>query len=368
YDWNFAARCFEQIKGFGSYGFPESHAASFARLVYVSSWIKCFHPAIFACALLNSQPMGFYAPAQIVRDAGEHHVHLRGIDINHSDWNNTLERDDNNQLALRLGFRQIEGFQESWGIAIARARDTDFRDAEDLKRRANLPSRALKLLADADAFRSIRMDRRAASWAVRRLPDDAPLPLFAAAYARELADEADAALPPMHLAEHIVADYQTTHLSLKGHPMAMLRPYFSAQHVLSCAEAAMKTDAAFVRVAGVVLVRQRPGKGNAIFITLEDETGITNVVLWARQFEKMRRAVMASRLMLVEGRIQKSPEGVVHLMASHIIDSTDALTLLSQTHLPTVPLSRADEFIRPQQPRATHPRQVRILPGSRDFH
>ena len=250
---------------------------------------------------------------------------MRGIDINHSDWDNTLERGDNSKLALRLGFRQIDGFQESWGIAIAQARDNDFRDVEDLKRRANLPARALKLLADADAFRSIRMDRRAASWAVRRLPDDAPLPLFAAADARELADEIDAALPSMHLAEHIVADYQTTHLSLKGHPMAMLRPHFSAQHVLSCAEATVKPDAAFVRVAGVVLVRQRPGKGNAIFITVEDETGITNVVLWARQFERLRRAVMASRLMLVEGRIQKSPEGVVHLMASHIIDRTDAL-------------------------------------------
>ena len=368
YDREFAARCFEQIKGFGSYGFPESHAASFARLVYVSSWIKCFHPAIFACALLNAQPMGFYAPAQIVRDAREHGVKVRAIDINHSDWDNLLERDEAGALALRLGFRQIDGFQESWGVAIAQARDVFFESAEDLKRRAQLPARALKLLADADAFRSCEMDRRAALWAVRRLPDDAPLPLFAAADARELAAETDTPLPAMRLGEHIVADYQTTHLSLKGHPMAMLRPHFSALHALSCAEISMKADGAFVRAAGIVLVRQRPGKGNAIFITIEDETGITNIVLWARQFEKLRRPVMVARLMLVEARVQKSPEGVVHLMASHIIDRTDALALLSQIHSPEVPLSRADEFVRPQHPRASHPRQVRILPRSRDFH
>ncbi len=368
YQREFAQRCFEQIKGFGSYGFPESHAASFAKLVYISSWIKCFHPAVFACALLNSQPMGFYAPAQIVRDAREHGVEARAADINLSSWDNTLERGARGGLVLRLGFRQISGFRESWAVQIEQARGADFTDAEDLKRRARLPARALNLLADADAFRSAGLDRREALWAARRLPDDSPLPLFAAADARELGPDADAALPGLELAENIAADYQTMHLSLKGHPMALLREEFRAARVLTCAEVSARPDGAWARTAGIVLVRQRPGKGNAIFITIEDETGIANIVLWARQFEKFRRAVMAARLMVVEGRVQKSPEGVIHLMASHIADRTDALMRLAGTRQPPKFLARADEILRPQIPRGGHPRNVRILPGSRDFH
>jgi error-prone DNA polymerase len=370
YDRAFAQRCFEQIKGFGSYGFPESHAASFAKLVYVSSWIKCHHPAVFACALLNSQPMGFYAPAQIVRDAQEHGVEVRPVDVGHSDHDCTLERRADGSLALRLGLRQVDGIGEEAGRAIAAGRGTGFRGVEDLARRTRLPARTLRRLADADAMRSLGLDRREALWAVRRLPDDAPLPLFAAADARELGDEPPAGLAPMGHGEHVAADYQTAHLSLKAHPMAVLRPILAAERIATCAEVRAMGHGAWARNAGVVLVRQRPGNGNAIFVTLEDETGVTNVVLWARTFERFRREVMAARLLLVEGRVQRSPEDVVHLLAHRVHDRTDVLRRLSDTDEPAVRLSRADEFVRPQQPRgqSAHPRNVRILPRSRDFH
>ncbi len=370
YERGFAQRCFEQIKGFGSYGFPESHAASFAKLVYISSWIKCHHPAVFACALLNSQPMGFYAPAQIVRDAQEHDVEVRPVDVNHSDHDCTLERRGDGKLALRLGFRQIDGIGEEAGHTIAARRGAGYADIEDLARRTRLQARMLRRLADADAMRSLGLDRREALWAVRRLPDDAPLPLFAAADARDLGPEPETRLDPMPLGEHVAADYQTVRLSLKAHPMQILRPIFRAERILSSADLAARPHGAKARCAGIVLVRQRPGKGNAIFITLEDETGIVNVVLWARLFERFRRDVMASRLMLVEGETQKSPEGVVHLMARRVEDRTDTLKRLSDIHETRTEFAHADEFLHPQHPRgpSSHPRNVRILPRSRDFH
>jgi error-prone DNA polymerase len=376
YEPDFAKRCFEQIKGFGSYGFPESHAASFAKLVYISSWLKKHYPAAFACALLNAQPMGFYAPAQIVREARENGgVEPRAVDINRSDWDNLLEEiassetaDGRKVFALRLGFRQIDGFAEEWGLRIAAACGNGYDGVEELMRRARLPARAMRLLADADTFRSLGLDRREALWAVRRLPDDESLPLFAAARARELGEETAEALPVMPHPEHVVADYQTMRLSLKGHPMAILRPRFRGEGILSCEEANALPDGSPARTAGIVLVRQRPGKGNAIFITLEDETSIVNIVLWASQFERFRREVMAARLMLIEGVIQKSPEGVVHLMAQRVIDRTADLLSLSDTHHPNTALARADEIARPQPPRGRHPRDVRILPRSRDFH
>ncbi|HEU4961119.1 MAG TPA: OB-fold nucleic acid binding domain-containing protein, partial [Sphingomonas sp.] len=401
YERDFAERCFKQIEGFGSYGFPESHALSFARLVYVSAWLKCHHPAVFACALLNSQPMGFYAPAQIVRDARVHGVKVCAVDVNASDWDNGIEMIRHAGLvpaptasqarslrmeerppeqvrgdgpALRLGFRQIGGFREEWANTIAAARAAEpFGSIEALARRAALPSRALKLLADADAFGSLGLDRRAALWEVRRTPA-AELPLFAAARARELGEEPDAALPAMSKAEHVVADYQTTRLSLKDHPMTFLRAMLAAEGVSSCAETDTAKAGARVSTAGIVLIRQRPGKGNAIFITIEDETGITNIVLWARRFELWRRPVMAARLMQVEGVVQRSREGVVHLMASRIIDRTELLDTLTDYGSPPTPLSRADEFVHPQHPRGPapephrHPRNVRVLPRSRDFH
>jgi error-prone DNA polymerase len=372
YTQDFAERCFKQIEGFGSYGFPESHAQSFARLVYVSSWIKHYHPAVFACGILNSQPMGFYAPAQLVRDAREHGVEVRAVDVNASGWDNNLERRENGSLALRLGFRQVDGFREEWAEQIALARATPFASVEELARRTNLPSRALRLLADADACRSMGLERRPALWDARRVRQGV-LPLFGAAETDELGAEEDEQLPPTPLVEHVLTDYQTTRLSLKGHPMAFLRRDFEREGVLSAAQVAAAKNGAIVRTAGVVLIRQRPGKGNAIFITLEDEGGIVNILLWARHFERQRRAVMASRLMLAEGEVQRSKEGVIHLMATHIVDRTAMLDRLGSDRGFDPDVCRADEVRHPQLPRghATqhgHPRNVRILPKSRDFH
>ncbi len=362
YDPEFAQRCFKQIEGFGSYGFPESHAIAFARLVWVSSYLKCRYPAAFAAALLNAQPMGFYAPAQIVRDAAEHGVEVRPIDINASNWDNTLEAGN----GLRLGLRQITGFRETWAERLAAARP--FAGIEDLARRAVLPSRALRLIADADACRSVGLDRRAALWEARRTPGDA-LPLFEAAAARELGEETPASLPPMALGEQVAADYQTIRLSLKAHPMALLRSLFDGDNVLTCAATSAALNGVTVRTAGVVLVRQRPGKGNAIFVTLEDETGITNVVIWARLFERYRRAIMAARLMVVSGKLQRSPEGVIHLMATRIEDRSAILSRLSDTHSTDPEPARADEALHAGYPRHHgHPRNVRVLPRSRDFH
>ncbi len=410
YQRDFAERCYRQIEGFGSYGFPESHALSFARLVYVSSWLKCFHPAIFCAAILNSQPMGFYAPAQLVRDAVEHGVTVLPVDVNASEWDNDIQsspergggplakgeggrktstnisfgevplphpragKESVDSPKVRLGFRQIDGFRESWGRDIAA--NAPYNNIEDLARRAGLPPRALRLLADADACRSHGQDRRTAGWEVRRTPP-AQLPLFAAADAPELGREPDVALPAMPLSEQVAADYQTTRLSLKDHPMTFLRSLFASEGVRSSAQAAAMRDGRRASVAGVVLVRQRPGKGNAIFVTIEDETGITNALMWARDFEANRRAVMASRLMVLHGVIQRSEEGVVHLMTTRVDDRTHELKRLSEDHQPTLTLSRADVFLHPQHPRGpdgsqtprhSHPRDVRVLPKSRDFH
>lgn len=370
YERDFAQRCFGQIKGFGSYGFPESHAAAFAQLVYVSSWLKCHHPAVFACALLNSQPMGFYAPAQIVRDAQEHGVEVRPVDVNFSAYDNTLERREDGSLALRIGFRQIDGMHEADANMLVARRGAGYASIQDIRERGRVSSPMLRRLADADAFRSLTQDRRAALWDVRRLPDSDVLPLFAAADARELGTEPESHLPEMPLREHVAADYQTVRLSLKGHPMQILRPMFESERVLSCKQTEQLKDGRWARTAGVVLVRQRPGNGKAIFITLEDETGITNVLLWARVFERYRAEVMGARLLLVEGRVQKSKEGVTHLMGARVTDRSAELARLSEDHHPEIELTRADEVKHPQRGDAmfVHPRDVRILPKSRDFH
>ena len=357
YEAAFAERCFKQIEGFGSYGFPESHALSFAKLVYVSAWIKCHQPAVFACALLNSQPMGFYAPAQIVRDARVHGVEVRHMDVNASSWDNSLERDAAGAPALRLGFRQIGGFRAEWAGRIAAARALGaWGNIEELARRACLPSRALRLLAEADAMQSLGLSRRDALWQARRTPTD-ELPLFAAAAARELGEEPDMALPTMPDSEEVVADYQMNRLSLRQHPMHFLRDQLRARGILSSAEAASAKPGSRVRVAGVVLIRQRPGKGNAIFVTLEDETGVTNLLIWARTFETMRQPVMSARLMIAEGVLQRSPEGVIHLMTNRVADASHLLGQLEEAQA------------EPTEPdRARHPRNVRVLPKSRDFH
>jgi len=392
YKREFAQNCFEQIKGFGSYGFPESHAASFAQLVYVSSWLKYWHPDAFCCGLLNSQPMGFYAPAQIVGDARKNRVKVREIDVSHSCAQNTLEEKDGDYCAVRLGFRQIDGFKwndpdkpketDDWADRIVAARQRrPFTSLEDFARDTALPKRALILLADADGFRSIGLDRRAALWAVRRLPDDVPLPLFTTAAAREQPDEQAQPLPSMPLAEHVVADYQTIRLSLKGHPMEFLRARFEREGVIACSSVSDDRDRQHVRCAGLVLVRQRPGSAKGVvFLTLEDETGIANIVVWPKVMERFRKEVMGSRLILVEGTIQSSPEKVVHLVAEKLVDrSHDLIALANDTPRRKQPLpvgpalieplndDRRDHPNNPAQ-KIRHPRNVRILPPSRDFH
>ncbi len=368
YEQEFAERCFAQIEGFGSYGFPESHAASFAHLVYVSSWIKCHHPAVFACALLNSQPMGFYAPAEIVRDAREHGVDALGPDIAHSDWDNTLARNTCGVLALRLGFRQIDGFHEDWARAIEDNRGYGYGSFAEFVRRGELPKKALMVLADADAFRSFGMDRREALWAVRRLPDQHTLPLFAAQRMRELPAEHTAPLPVMPLSEHVLADYQTTRLSLKGYPTQFLRDAFAAEGLKTCAQVEATRDGKPVRCAGIVLVRQMPGDAGVVFITLSDETGITNVVVWPRIFELFRREVMGGRLLLVEGTVQNA-DNVVHLVAARIIDRSADLARLSEEPIRPIQGRLEDlAYQRPDSRTPRHPRNVRVLPKSRDFH
>ncbi len=364
YERDFAERCFKQIEGFGEYGFPESHAQAFGWLAYVSSWLKCHYPAVFTCALLNSQPMGFYAPAQLVRDAQQHGVEVRPIDVQASDWYSGLE----GERILRLGFDRIDGFREEWARALIAARqDSALRDMEDIARRAGMPARALHLLADADALQSIGRNRREAGWDARRVPP-AQLPLFAAQDLPELGREADPMLPAMPLSEQVAIDYQTHRLSLKGHPMQFLRSHFTAKGAIDCASVNAARDGAKVKVAGVVLIRQRPGKGNAVFITIEDESGIVNALLWAREMEKQRRAVMGSRLMLIEGEVQRSKENVVHLMVDCVTDASQALDWLQDQ-----PMMRGDEITHPVLSRPApsprrHPRDVRILPPSRDFH
>ncbi|ODM72456.1 error-prone DNA polymerase [Bradyrhizobium elkanii] len=470
YSPDFARSCFDQIKGFGSYGFPESHAASFAQLVYISSWLKHHHPDAFCCGLLNSQPMGFYAPAQIVGDARKNGVTVREVDVSHSFAQNTLEEKVGDHCAVRLGFRQIDGFhwldedeerlkqlqlsfrdvrsadvhesgrhermgslppcggelergvshdhrpcglpfsltsrasfarlgprkgggnpptsraaldgELDWADRIVAARNRrPFTSLEDFARDTGLPKRALILLADADAFRSLGLDRREALWAVRRLPDDVPLPLFEAATAREQPDEGAKPLPEMPRPEQVVADYQTIRLSLKGHPMEFLREMFTRERVVACHIINLSNDRRRVRCAGVVLVRQRPGSAKGVvFMTLEDETGIANIVVWPKVMEQYRKEVMGARLILVEGYIQSSPEGVTHLVAQRMTDrSHDLIGLANESLSRKHPVPAGPALIEPlnddrrdhgdnSPQKIRHPRNVRILPPSRDFH
>ncbi|RIJ33109.1 error-prone DNA polymerase [Henriciella mobilis] len=395
YEKAFAQRCFDQVKGFGEYGFPESHAASFALLVYVSSWLKCHHPDVFCAALLNSQPMGFYAPAQIVRDAREHGVEVREADVNLSDWDNTLEPasrpagtrftgheetpKQTAKLAVRLGFRQVDGLGEDEMEQMLQARLGGFDAPEDIRRRAGITRRAMELLAAADAFRSMRLDRRAALWAARGEAAGKPLPLFAAADTAEQGGEARTPLPEMPLSEHVLQDYQTTRLSLKEHPMSFLRAHYRSLRTISTKEAVDLRNGSRVQTAGIVLVRQRPGSASGVcFITLEDETGIANLVVWPNVFERFRAVVMGARIIFVKGRVQRA-DNVTHIVAEQLIDRTDDLGLLSETTLSDPlrhALDRADEVVRPipdrkgPEPRNlhTHPRNVRVIPKSRDFH
>jgi error-prone DNA polymerase len=363
YERTFAQNCFNQIKGFGSYGFPESHAASFALLVYVSAWIKKFHPAAFATALLNSQPMGFYAPAEIVRDAQEHGVEARHVDVNRSEWDNILESSPGNPLALRLGFRQIDGFSEEWWTKFINPhRGNGFSNFDSFVRRTKLPKRALIVLAEADCFRSLGLDRRESLWMVRRLPDDDSLPLFSSQFVEDLPEESIAPLPVMPLGEHVLADYRMLRLSLRAHLMQFLRDLFREEGVSSCAEIASAPDGMHATCAGIVLVRQMPGDAGVVFVTLSDETKIANVVVWPRVFEQFRREVMGARLLLVEGKVQRSPENVVHLVAERFIDRTAELDRLSEDRIKAAPAQMPGARLH------RHPRNMRTVLKSRDFH
>ena len=354
YDQDYAERCFRQIEGFGSYGFPESHAASFAHLVYVSAWIKKHHPAAFCAALLNSQPMGFYAPAEIVRDAREHDVVVHPVDVNFSAWDNTIEPGP----SVRLGFRQVDGFREDWAKTLVVMRDNGYQSVESLAKRTSLPQRALIILADADSFQSLASDRREMLWAVRRIADPTGLPLFDAQFVDAQEPEEMAPLPVMPLSEHVLADYQMLRLSLRAHLMEFLRDVFRAEGVLTCAEINQAPDGMKAASAGIVLMRQMPGDAGVVFVTLSDDTGVSNVVIWPRLVELFRREIMGARLLRVDGKIQRSPEGVVHLVAERVSDRTCELERLTE-----------DEESHGQgAPTHRHPRNLRIVPKSRDFH
>ncbi len=402
YDAAFAQRCFDQVKGFGEYGFPESHAASFALLVYVSSWLKCHHPDVFCAALLNSQPMGFYAPAQIVRDAREHGVKVHEVDVNFSDWDNIIEArstaysqcvqgagaDASNgmqnngiepALPVRLGFRQIDGLREDEIDKLVQARGDGYETPDDILRRAGVSRSTMETLAAADAFRSMGLDRRKALWAVRGEAVGKTLPLFAAADTAEQGRDAQTELPLMPKSEHVIQDYQTVRLSLKDHPMSFLREGYRKAGALSTEEACAVVNGRRVKTAGVVLVRQRPGSASGVcFITLEDETGIANLVVWPKVFERFRSIVMGARILMVSGRVQKA-DNVTHIVATHLEDRTSDLGLLTEDYQRDPlknALDRADEVQKPIPERkgmpsssgARHPRNVRIIPASRDFH
>ena len=404
YDPEFAVRCFNQIKGFGEYGFPESHAASFAHLVYVSSWLKCHFPAAFACGLLNSQPMGFYAPAQIVRDAREHGVAVLPVDVNCSGWDCGLEnpprngegnhvehgggapsdwrtlsmsrvppvplhpdpagrgpppRSGEDLIALRLGLRQIDGLPEHAAARLVAAREAGgpFADVAALRERAGLSPAIIERLAAADAFTSLGLPRRQALWDARSIIAAPDLPLFAHAKARDQGSERQAThLPQMPLSEEVVADYQTQRLSLKAHPLAFLRASLADRGFAACAELRTRKFRAMVQVAGVVLVRQRPGSAKGVvFLTLEDETGVANIVVWPDLKTRFRKAVMGGRLLEVHGRVERDDE-VIHVIAAHIRDASADLARLS------------DGLAVTGEGHSGHPRSVRVIPKSRDFH
>jgi error-prone DNA polymerase len=369
YDEDFARRCFDQIKGFGDYGFPESHAASFAKLVYVSSWMKCHYPAAFACALLNSQPMGFYAPAQIVRDAREHGVEVRGVDVDFSDWECTLEPCGRG-FALRLGLRQVEGMRAEAAHRIVAARDMPFADVADLKERARLDRGTVRRLAAADAMRNMGLDRRQALWQAQGLKDAPALPIFEHAAAGDEGAEPVVALPAMAQAEHVVADYQTLRLSLKAHPMRFFRRSLKRKGFSCTDELPGMRHGQKVSLAGLVLVRQKPGSAKGVcFITLEDEAGVANLVIWPKLFETWRAIIMSARLLVVKGRVQ-SDGRVIHVVAEGLENGTDRLDALAQEKVPAT-FARGDEVIHPvpgQVGGRRHPRDVRVIPKSRDFH
>jgi len=366
YEREFAEHCFRQIEGFGEYGFPESHAASFALLVYVSCWLKCHYPDVFCAAILNSQPMGFYAPAQLVRDAREHGVEIRAVDINCSDWNATLEPDAEDQPlparhremkgimkhshAVRLGLQHVKGFGQAEAEQLMQNRGRGYDSVRDLWMRSGLPRRSIEQLAEADCFRSIGLDRRDALWAVKALDPLSSaerLPLFAAADTRDLQSEPDVDLPPMPLGEQVINDYQSLSFSLKAHPISFLRQWLARFGTRPNVDLAEIRSGRQVKVAGLVLVRQRPGSAKGVvFETIEDETGVANIIVWPKVFEKFRAIVLGSRCVGVRGKLQNE-DGVIHVVADYLEDLTPMMAQISDRTDEMGGLANADEVRRP---------------------
>ena len=376
YDPKFVESCFGQIEGFGEYGFPESHAASFALLVYASAWMKCHYPDVFCAAILNSQPMGFYQPAQLVRDAREHGVEVREADVNFSHWDCTLEpaSTGSHRFAVRLGLRQIEGLSEKEMKSLIAARSNGYASIERLSSVDGVSHSAIERLAAADAFRSMGLDRRAALWSARRLRTIGPaggkdrlsasasetLSLFDTRLGDELFPEPAIALPPMLLPEHVAEDYATTGLSLKAHPVAFFRERLTRLGVIPNAatrDVGKTRNDQNIFVSGLILTRQMPGGKKVVFVTLEDETGIANIIVWPKVFAKNRRTVMSARFLAVRGRLQRAGE-VVHILAESFIDLSEELALLREPDL----------FEKSSPDSATLLRAEPLPLKSRDFH
>jgi len=365
YTLEYAQRVFRQLEGFGSYGFPESHAVSFALLVYVSSWIKCYYPDVFACALLNSMPMGFYQPAQIVIDAQQHGVNMLPVDINHSVWDNTLEVRAGKFYALRLGFRQVKGLrQEEMNVLIEQRRE-QYISVQQL-REAGITDAVLERLADADAFRSLGLDRRNALWQVATKDHQRN-----ALVRNTHEEEKNISLPTMALSEHVVYDYASTSLSLKAHPVSFVREELKQLNILTASELASTKNGQQVKTAGLILVRQRPGTANGIcFITLEDETGTSNLVVFAKLFDTYRKEIIQSRLLMVEGTLQK--EGaIVHVIVKKCYNISRLLGKLTSSKediFSDTTMSRSDETTSPfLKKKDSVGVQTKIFPEGRNF-
>ncbi|MDB5705470.1 MAG: dnaE2 [Sphingomonas bacterium] len=375
YEKEFAEKTFKQIEGFGSYGFPESHAASFALIAYASSWIKCHHPDVFCAALLNAQPMGFYAPAQIVRDARQHDVEVRPIDVNHSRWDCTLEPTDGKYLAVRLGLRMARDLSNGDGAAIVTARgDTRYASIEEIQRRAQVGRGALDRIGEADGFGSLEQSRRSGLWQVKGLRD-APLPLFAAADERDgmLRDEAvepEVLLTPMGEGAEVVEDYRASGLSLRAHPLAFLRDELTRRRMISCAQLRSVKDGRYVELAGIVLVRQKPGSAKGVmFITLEDETDVANLVVWTKVFETNRRTVLSASMMGVRGQVQREGE-VIHIIARRLDDLSPLLASVGNRAdvADIYRVSRADVVKNPLTPDPRDPAQHPLGRAAREIY
>jgi len=373
YSAEFAEKTFSQLEGFGSYGFPESHAASFALIAYASSFVKCHYPDAFCAALLNSQPMGFYAPAQIAGDARKHGVEVRPVCVNCSRWDCTLEPiGDGDRHAVRLGMRMVRGLATVNAAKITAARaDQPFDSVDDMWRRSGVPAAALVELAEADAFLpSLGLERRDALWAIKALRDE-PLPLFAAAAEREARtiaeqQEPDVELRAMTEGHNVIEDYTHTGLTLRSHPISFLRKDLTRRSIVTCQEAMSARDGRWLMTAGLVLVRQKPGSAKGVmFITIEDETGPANIVVWPKLFERRRRVVLGSSMMAINGRIQREGE-VVHLIAQQLFDLSVDLSSLSERDTDfRLPAGRGDEFAhgggpdpRDRQAPAVRPRDM----------